>query len=135
MTKFKLTRFRPERFNRLNHPGQTGFQNIMFNPQILELLLPPSQISVHFDFFESFLFNFDYKYFNLCYTTFDEKYMNGLSFKCISISIIFIKYNITQIKILIVKVEQEGLKKSKWTLIMGRKEYYFSFITYKLFYH
>lgn len=54
LTQFNLARFRPnlsgwpdlnrsvfwpERYNRLNHPGRTEFQNIMFNPQIFKLLL------------------------------------------------------------------------------------------------
>ena len=53
-------------------------------------------------------------YFCLYYIILDAKYMNGLSFKCIFIDIIFIKYCITQIKILIVKVDNERPKKLKW---------------------
>jgi hypothetical protein len=42
------------------------------------------------------------------------------TFKTQSIHIFFIKYHITQIKILMVKGEQKRLKKSNWTIILGR---------------
>lgn len=47
---------RLERFNRLNLPGRIGLQNIMFNPQILKLLLfdlssPPFQTQASQSFF------------------------------------------------------------------------------------
>ena len=49
-------------------------------------------LNVHFHFSKSFVINFDFKYFYVCYIILDAKYMNELSFKYI-----FVKYNFYQV--------------------------------------
>ena len=55
-------------------------------------ILPPSLNKCPLLTFEVIFCNFDLNYFFLCYIILDAKYMNRLSFKCIFIDIVFIKY-------------------------------------------
>ena len=77
------------------------------------MLLPPSHVKCLLWLFGYLMFNFDLKFYHLCFIILDAKYMNKLGINYIFICIIFIKYYITQIKIFAVKIEQKRLKKVK----------------------
>ena len=87
------------------------YAHIQFRSEKNYYLRP--KIIVHFEKTKSFICNFDLKYFYLCYIIFDENYTNEKTFKNTIHSYIFHQILYKKIKILMVKVKRERLKKSK----------------------